>query len=167
MRTAGVARGFPFLLAFAWLLLSAWMLGRTGPAPVLHATPEVSACPTPVEIRGQGILCAPSRGGPSSLGPGPGPGPGPGDALSWEMDRDREILGPPARMAPARLLLTGVRIDLNHASLDELVALPGIGPALAGAIVAARPFAAVPDLGRVPGIGRRRVAALAPLVTVR
>jgi competence ComEA-like helix-hairpin-helix protein len=158
MHTAGMSGGFTCLISLAWLLGAVWLSWPAGPAPALAAAPEVPPCPTPVEIRGQGVLCAPPAGRGRILA---------GDAVSADMYGDERIKGPPARMAPARLLLTGVRIDLNHASLDELLALPGVGPALAGAIIAARPFSTIEDLGRVPGIGRRRAAALAPLVTVR
>ncbi|MGH7560867.1 MAG: ComEA family DNA-binding protein [Gemmatimonadales bacterium] len=62
-------------------------------------------------------------------------------------------------------------VDLNSASEKELLALPGVGPARARAILAYRreagSFAAVSDLERVPGISRSLAARLAPLVTVR
>lgn len=61
-------------------------------------------------------------------------------------------------------------LDLNTATVDELDALPGVGPATASAIVDDRerngPFAAVEDLERVPGIGPAKLAALRDLVTV-
>jgi competence ComEA-like helix-hairpin-helix protein len=61
-------------------------------------------------------------------------------------------------------------LDLNRASIDDLVRLPGVGPALAERIVAARagdgPFASVDDLARVPGIGPAKLARLRDLVTV-
>jgi competence ComEA-like helix-hairpin-helix protein len=52
------------------------------------------------------------------------------------------------------------RVNLNTAEIEELRNLPGIGPRLAAAIVAARPFAAIGDLARIPGIGVKRLAAV-------
>lgn len=61
-------------------------------------------------------------------------------------------------------------IDLNSADLDQLQELPGVGPVLAGRIVAYRRehgrFGSVDQLQEVPGIGAARLADLAPLVTV-
>jgi len=59
---------------------------------------------------------------------------------------------------------------LNRASVAELEELPGIGPTLAGRIVARReeqgPFRAVEELREVTGIGEKLFAQIAPLVTV-
>jgi len=60
-------------------------------------------------------------------------------------------------------------VDLNRATEVELVALPGIGPAKARAIVAARarrPFRRVTELLRVRGIGPKLLARLRPVVKV-
>ena len=54
-------------------------------------------------------------------------------------------------------------LDVNRATEDELLQIPGIGPVLAARIVAARAvgqFGAVDDLRRVPGLGRGRLDAL-------
>lgn len=65
---------------------------------------------------------------------------------------------------------TEAPVDLNRAGVDELDALPGIGPATAAAIVAHRdehgPFASVDDLADVRGIGPTKLDALRGLVTV-
>lgn len=59
------------------------------------------------------------------------------------------------------------RIDVNRAGAAELQMLPGIGPALAGRIVADRdangPFASIEDLSRVPGVGPATVTRIAPM----
>jgi competence protein ComEA len=57
-------------------------------------------------------------------------------------------------------------VDLNTCSAAQLDTLPGIGPALAKRIIAARPFASVDDLDRVSGLGPAALARLRPLVTV-
>ena len=58
-------------------------------------------------------------------------------------------------------------LDINRASEPELTRLPGVGPALAARIVAARPFAAVDDLRRVRGVRTALFERLRPfLVTL-
>lgn len=57
-------------------------------------------------------------------------------------------------------------VDVNNASAAELQTLPGIGPALAPRIIAARPFRTIEDLGRVPGIGPVILANLRERVSV-
>lgn len=61
-------------------------------------------------------------------------------------------------------LLLGRPVDLNEASLEELQALPGIGPGLGRRILADRaergPFRSLDELGRVKGFGPVRVEAL-------
>lgn len=65
---------------------------------------------------------------------------------------------------------TGALVNVNTATLDQLEALPGIGPVLAQRIVDYReqhgPFHAVEDLLDVSGIGDSHLADLKPLVTV-
>ena len=65
---------------------------------------------------------------------------------------------------------TGGKVDLNTATQAQLEELPGIGPTYAQAIVAERQrrggFTSVNDLRSVRGIGDKRFAELAPLVTV-
>jgi len=61
-------------------------------------------------------------------------------------------------------------LNLNHADVAALVALPGIGPTLAERIVAHRQqsgaFANLEELTEVPGIGPALLERLRALVTV-
>lgn len=68
---------------------------------------------------------------------------------------------------PARAAEEGSeRVSINEATPRQLETLPGIGPALAARIVAARPFHAVADLERVRGIGPATLRRLRDLVTL-
>ncbi len=75
-------------------------------------------------------------------------------------DRSTRLL--PPELAPPITIASG--LDVNGASVDELMLLPGIGPALSEAIVLEREtggrFVDLDDLTRVKGIGERRVMAL-------
>ena len=60
-------------------------------------------------------------------------------------------------------------LELNGATLEQLMELPGIGEHLAKEIIRQRelhPFYFVEDLKAVPGIGDRRLESLRPLVWV-
>ncbi|MDR3353527.1 MAG: helix-hairpin-helix domain-containing protein [Synergistaceae bacterium] len=63
------------------------------------------------------------------------------------------------------------RININRATADEMLALPGIGPKLSQAIVSYReqngPFATPEGLMEVRGIGAKRFESLKDLVSVK
>ncbi len=61
-------------------------------------------------------------------------------------------------------LISG-RVNLNSASLEQLEALPKVGPALASRIVAGRPYRSLADLDRVKGVGPAALKTLEPLVS--
>lgn len=62
--------------------------------------------------------------------------------------------------------ISGAPVDLNTADLKALEALPGVGPATARKIIAARPFKTVDDLSKVKGLSKAKIAALKDKVSV-
>jgi DNA uptake protein ComE-like DNA-binding protein len=54
------------------------------------------------------------------------------------------------------------QIDINKATEKELKMIPGIGPVMAGRIIAARPFRSADDLKKVNGIGDKKYAKIRP-----
>lgn len=67
-------------------------------------------------------------------------------------------------------LLEGERINLNTASAEDLMRLPGIGKTRAADIVAYRqakgPFSRLEDIMEVSGIGQKTYEKLAPYICV-
>jgi competence ComEA-like helix-hairpin-helix protein len=73
---------------------------------------------------------------------------------------------------PAALLLAALRrIDVNQAEERDLLAIPGIGPRTAEKIVQRREltgrFSCLEDLRSVPGIGKKKLGAIAPYIEVK
>jgi competence protein ComEA len=56
-------------------------------------------------------------------------------------------------------------IDLNTASRDELLSLPGIGEVMALRLIEARPFSSPEEILEIPGIGTATFERLAPFVS--
>ena len=57
-------------------------------------------------------------------------------------------------------------IDVNTASLKELVSLSGIGESLAKRIIEQRPYTSLSELIKVSGISNVKLNALSPFLTV-
>ena len=73
-------------------------------------------------------------------------------------------------LAPAKLRVLGIPLNINTATVDELDILPGIGPKTAQAIVEYREsygrFAAPEDLLNIPGIGKKKIEALRKQISI-
>ena len=78
--------------------------------------------------------------------------------------------GAPSPIGPAGSGNDGPVVDLNRATLQELDALPGVGPVLAQRILDWRAehgrFTTIDELQEVKGIGERTFAELAKHVRV-
>lgn len=104
------------------------------------------------------------------------------DGEQIRLPRKGEVTPPTVTAGGSRAASTGDRqtaaakpqvklpLHLNLASAADLEAVPGIGPTLAGRIVAYRqangPFAQVEDLLNVSGIGEKTLAKLRPYLLV-
>lgn len=75
------------------------------------------------------------------------------------------------RLSGPQLLTLGLALDLNRATQQDLEALPGIGPALAGRIIEYRqkigPFRTIDDLEQVSGVGPKKLTQVKPYLTIQ
>ena len=110
----------------------------------LAAAPAVAQAPAPAAPELPAI--------PQEVAPTPAPAPLPTPQPPKVVKAVKA--GKAAKTAAAtRQPTADTRVSINRASAAELLTVKGIGPALAQAIIAARPLVNVDDLGRVKGLG--------------
>lgn len=92
--------------------------------------------------------------------------PDPGDRAMESDHAEHEDLAPEPEAPPAQdgarpelanCEPAGPVVDLNHASLEELQTLPGIGPKMARILIDHRRYETFDDLERVPGLGPEKI----------
>ena len=96
----------------------------------------------------------------------------PAPACSASVESVRARIADSSGIAPPAVdAFAGGFLDLNAADSTDLLTLPGVGPAIAGRILAYRrahgPFTRVEELRGVKGIGPKRLERLRSLVAVR
>ena len=74
---------------------------------------------------------------------------------------------PPLVPSAVAAIAGNMKVEVNSASLQELMALPGIGPVLAARIVLQRPYESIEELVEVCGIGPVSLELMQPWVEVR
>lgn len=167
--------------------------GTPVPAPAVGSSPTAGSTPGPtaevlVDVRGAvvhpGVRRLPTGSRVvdavhAAGGLRPGKGYGPVNLAAVLVDGQQVVVGRqgPAAASPAPTALgsstaaPAALLDLNSATPADLESLDGIGPVLAGQIVAWRdsngPFRSVDDLLDVSGIGEATLAGIRDSVTVR
>ena len=89
------------------------------------------------------------------------------DQMHVHVPRQGEAIPTPDKKSPATL---SAPVNINTATLEELDTLPGIGPAIAKAIIDYRtangPFKKIEDINAVKGIGDALFAKIKDMITV-
>jgi competence protein ComEA len=94
-----------------------------------------------------------------------------GTFITIEKKNRNEIKVTLGQMEAKKLLTFFIPLDLNRVTLEDLCLVPGIGPSLAGEIIAyrerRRAFRSVHEMKGVKGMGDKKWEKIVPYVTVK
>jgi competence protein ComEA len=94
-----------------------------------------------------------------------------GTLLAVEKEKTQEIKIKLGRMAPNKLLVFSIPLDLNRVSTEDLCLIPGIGESLAREIITYRErrggFRSVEELKDVKGIGEKKFKSIKNFFTLK
>ena len=179
------------VVGLAVLVISGYLLSRHHPAaaaitPPTSATPPVAASVTPTSamivvdvggrVRHPGLVTLAAGSRVADAIAAAGGALRPADIATIDLaahvtDGQLLLIGVPGATTAEMSGSAGAAgpVDLNTATVEQLDALPGVGPVLAQRIVAWREahggFRSVADLQQVPGIGARKFDDLKALVS--
>ncbi len=86
-------------------------------------------------------------------------------ALLW-LSKPQTVVEPPTP-APATDKVARVKVDVNQASREELLGLPGMSPELATKIIQHRPYRKLDDLVSQKVLGKKEFARIREYIVVR
>lgn len=152
MKTETFIRATIILVAVAVTCFILVPVYAVRPIEVVHVTNEIIVVPT------------------ATPKPTPTPSPTPLPAAVPNGEAQAETAPAPTQEPALQEVLVEKSIDINHASLEELDRLPGIGPALAQRIVDYREqnngFYDIEEIVEVSGIGEKTFQKLEPYIYV-
>lgn len=152
MKTETFIRATIILVAVAVTCFILVPVYAVRPIEVVHVTNEIIVVPT------------------ATPKPTPTPSPTPLPAAVPNGEAQAEMAPAPTQEPALQEVLVEKSIDINHASLEELDRLPGIGPALAQRIVDYREqnngFYDIEEIVEVSGIGEKTFQKLEPYIYV-
>jgi competence ComEA-like helix-hairpin-helix protein len=141
----------------AWLTRLASLRGAEDSAAVGHASADAGAWGQAAgDTAASTSGAAPRDAASGPLAPAAPAGGRPGSSRRPGAEPETVTVRSRSEIPPG--ILESGKLRINEATAEQLEALPGVGPALARRIVAARderPFTSADDLLRVPGIGPR------------
>jgi comEA protein len=170
-------RGYSVTIVVGFLVVALGVLGLRWHALAQRATPAPAAATlysyAPPKRGGEGSGSSPhvsGSGSPDSSGKGRGVSPSKAPTKPTPPPTDEAKPKKTVHHSEKKVLPKPHSVNINTSTQEQLQALPGIGPSLAGRIISYRnehgKFSSVDGLDDVKGIGPKKLADIAPYCTV-